>query len=76
MIPVSVECYSGHTYAQEPRVIVWRGFRAPITGVEQTWYAPDGPIFRVLLERGARVDLHYVEQSDEWLLIEHRPVRS
>lgn len=68
MIPVHVECYSGHTYAQEPRVIEWRGFRARIARIEKTWRTPDGPVFRVRLEDEALIDLQYVEKSDEWLL--------
>ncbi|HEY4689699.1 MAG TPA: hypothetical protein VIK33_10335 [Anaerolineae bacterium] len=75
MIPVYVECYSGHTYAQEPRAIVWRGFRALITRVEQMWRTPDGPVFRVRLDDEAVVDLQYLEAGDEWLLIDHlRPL--
>jgi hypothetical protein len=68
MIPVHVECYSGHTYAQEPRAVVWRGFRAAVSHIENTWRTPDGPVFRVRLEGGAVIDLQYVETSDEWLL--------
>ncbi|HKZ83531.1 MAG TPA: hypothetical protein VJ793_07720 [Anaerolineae bacterium] len=68
MISVHVECYSGRTYAQEPRAIVWRGFRVPIAAIENMWRTPDGPLFRVRLDDDAIVDLQYVEASDEWLL--------
>ena len=68
MIPVHVECYSGHTYAQQPRAIIWRGFRAVVARIERAWLTPDGPAFRVRLEDGAVVDLQHVEASDEWLL--------
>ena len=71
MILVHVECYSGHTYAQEPRAIVWRGFRVPIAGIENMWRTPDGPLFRVRLDDDAIVDLQYLEASDEWLLTDH-----
>ncbi len=67
MIPVHVECYSGHTYAQTPRAIVWRGLQV-VSRVEQGWRTPEGPAFRVRLEDGAVVDLQYVEARDEWLL--------
>jgi len=66
--PVHVECYSGHTYAQEPRAIVWHGFRAAISRVDQAWRTPDGPAFRVRLEDDAVVNLQFVESSDRWLL--------
>lgn len=68
MIPVHVECYSGHTYAQEPRAIVWRGFRAAIVRIEFMSRTPEGPVFRVRLDDGALIDLHYVEARDEWLV--------
>ena len=29
MTDLQVECYSGHTYAQEPRAFVWQGRRLP-----------------------------------------------
>ena len=71
MIPVHVECYSGHTYAQEPRAIVWRGFHAVIAHVEHAWRTLDGPAFRVRLAGDAVVELQYVESSDTWLLADH-----
>jgi hypothetical protein len=68
MQPVYVECYSGHTYAQEPRVIIWRGFRAPVSQVKHAWRTPDGPAFRVSLDDGAIVNLHFIEARDQWLI--------
>jgi len=75
MIPVQVECYSGHTYAQEPRAITWRGFRVNVKRVERMWRSPDGPVFRVRLDDDGVVDLQYSEADDRWLLIEYlRPL--
>jgi hypothetical protein len=71
MIPVQVECYSGHAYAQEPRSIVWRGFRVKVLRIEYAWRTPDGPAFRVRIDNDAVVDLQYVESRDEWLLTDH-----
>ncbi len=51
--------------------MVWRGFRAAISRIENTWRTPDGPVFRVRLDSGAIIDLQYVEASDEWLLADH-----
>jgi hypothetical protein len=73
MRPVHVECYSGYTYAQEPRAVVWRGFRVPVARVERAWLTPEGPAFRVHLETGARVVLLYVQARDRWLLAESDP---
>jgi hypothetical protein len=66
-----VECYSGHTYPQEPRVVVWRGRRLPVTHIERRWRTPEGPAFSVETEQGARFDLHYDELEDHWAIQPH-----
>ncbi len=63
-----VECYSGHTYAQEPRALTWAGRRYAVAEVEARWRTPDGPAFRVRTEPGDRFDLHYHEQEARWSL--------
>jgi hypothetical protein len=65
---VQVECYSGHTYAQEPRAVVWQGRRYAVTGVEQRWRTPEGPAFRVRVEPEGMFELHYDEMEDCWSL--------
>ena len=65
---VHVECYSGYTYAQEPRAIVWRGSRVPVLRVVSAWRTPAGPAFRVHLDGGALVELHFDEHRHRWLL--------
>lgn len=62
----AVECYSGHTFAQEPRIVVWEGERYPVTSVERRWRTPEGPAFRVETELGGCFDLLYVEAGDRW----------
>ncbi len=74
MVPVHVECYSGHTYAQEPRVIVWRGFRANVARVESTWRTPEGPGFRVRLDSGVLLNLQFIEASGKWLISDSAPI--
>jgi hypothetical protein len=44
---VEVECYSGYTYAQEPRAIVWHGQRYEVKRIVKRWRTPQGPHFRV-----------------------------
>jgi hypothetical protein len=61
-----VECYSGHTYAQEPRAVVWQGRRSLVTHVEGHWRTPEGPVFRVCLDSGERLELRYSELEDRW----------
>lgn len=63
-----VECYSGHTYAQEPRALTWQGHRYRVVRVEQRWQTPDGPAFRLLMRGGERFELRYHELQDRWLI--------
>jgi len=69
---LTVECYSGHTYAQEPRAFVWQGRRHVVQKVERAWRAPKGPRFRVVTDNGDSYELAYNEQADTWSLI-HAP---
>jgi hypothetical protein len=77
----TVECYSGHTYAQEPRVVVWQGRRYPIIKIEKRWRTPQGPAFQVRTWPGAaptdiqpagsseaEFNLHYHEQEQRWVI--------
>ena len=61
-----VECYSGHTYAQEPRAFVWHGQRHVIQAVERAWRAPEGLHFLVRTEEGRFFELAYDEAEDVW----------
>ena len=72
---VQVECYSGHSYAQEPRAFTWQGQRRVIIAVERAWRAPSGPCFRVRTEDGTYFELAYDEHVDKWGLdvVEGRP---
>ena len=63
----TVECYSGHTYAQEPRAAVTtKGLRCPIVEIRLRWRTPTGPAFRIRTEAGDLFDLHYSEADDRW----------
>jgi hypothetical protein len=64
-----VACYSGHTYAQEPRALKWEGCRYLVAEVEARWRTPDGPAFRVRTAPGQRFDLQYYELRDRWRII-------
>jgi hypothetical protein len=66
--PVAVTCYSGHSYAQEPRAFTWRGERREVTAVERTWRTPAGSHFLVRTSDGARFELAYDERADAWRL--------
>lgn len=63
-----VECYSGYTYAQEPRVVIWQERRFPVTGIERRWQSPDGPAFCVETEPGIPFELHYSNLERGWTI--------
>jgi len=65
-----VECYSGHTYAQEPRAFTWRGRRYVVEAVERVWRTPEGPHFLVKTGEGSTYELVYDEAEDAWSLKE------
>ena len=68
---VSVECYSGHTYAQEPRAFVLDGDRRIVKKVHKRWREPAGPRLQVLADDGATYELAYDEATDRWRLFCH-----
>jgi hypothetical protein len=63
-----VECYSGHTYPQEPRAVVWQGRRFPVVQIERRWRTPEGPAFCVETEPGMPFELRYGELEDIWII--------
>lgn len=63
---MSVECYSGYTYAQEPRAFVWQGVRHVIKQIWRVWREPYGLYFRVETEDGLLCTLVYNEVQDLW----------
>ena len=65
---VSVECYSGHTYAQQPRAFVLGSERRIVKKVHNRWREPAGPRFQVLADDGATYVLAYDEATDRWRL--------
>jgi hypothetical protein len=74
--PIRVECYSGHTYAQEPRAFEWEGRRYQVERVVKRWRTPAGPCFRVEVAGISNlqplisnfVDLTYLESTDQWTM--------
>ena len=76
-----VECFSGHTYAQEPRALVWQGGRYRVARIEGRWRTPEGPAFRVTADPEGVFELLYHELEDCWSIraesndVEELPVR-
>ena len=65
---VTVECYSGYTYAERPVAFVWRGRRYVIGCVLKRWRSPNGHNFRVRIPDGDQFELICYEAKDEWFL--------
>jgi hypothetical protein len=63
-----VHCYSGHTYAQEPRSFMWQGQCHEVAEIERRWREPDGPRFRVRTVNGRRWRLGYDERKASWTI--------
>ena len=63
---LTVECYSGHTYAQEPRAFRWLGRRYEVTEILSAWREPSGPVFKVRTGEASVWRLAYDELSRAW----------
>jgi hypothetical protein len=66
MSEIRVECYSGYTFAQEPRAFEVEGARHFVETIERAWLKPGARCFRVRdLEQHAWV-LIYRENEEVW----------
>jgi hypothetical protein len=65
-VELMVECYSGHTYAQEPRAFTWHGEHRVVQAVERAWRVPEGPHFLVRTREGDFFELTYDEVEHTW----------
>ena len=86
-VTVQIECYSGYTYAQEPRAVVWRGERYEVQRIVKRWRTPAGPAFRVEVAQpksqtsnllspiSGLVDLQYIEIEDQWTTAVHNTIQ-
>lgn len=69
---ISVKCYSGYLYAEEPRSFVWQESELEIESVEKAWQEPGKRLFRVATHDGRLFELCYNEASDRWSAVELR----
>jgi len=67
---LKVNCYSGHTYAEEPRSFLWEGIEYEIQEIEKAWQEPGKRYFRVRTEGNKPFQLCYSEVGKQWSLIE------
>lgn len=66
MARARVECYSGYTYAQEPRALHWQGRRWEVTAILDRWRQPTGPVFIVRSADRRLFRLSYNEGEGVW----------
>ncbi len=67
---LKVNCYSGHTYAEEPRSFQWQGIEYEIEEIERVWQAPGERYFQVRTRDNKLFQLCYNEAKDQWSLTE------
>jgi hypothetical protein len=69
-VEVSVKCYSGYLYAEQPRSFVWHEGELQIESVEEAWLEPDKRLFKVVTLDRRLFELCYNEATDQWFAIE------
>ena len=67
---LKVNCYSGHTYAEEPRSFLWKGIQYKVQETEKAWHEPGKRYFRVCTKDNKLFQLCYIEAEKQWSLIE------
>jgi hypothetical protein len=67
---VSVNCYSGHTYAERPRSLVWEGTEQRVKHILKEWQEPGARLFEICTEDGRLFVLSYNDKYDEWSAFE------
>ena len=65
-----VRCYSGHTYAEEPRSFVWEGVEYEVSAIEKAWLEPGERHFQVRTGDNKLFQLCYNETDNRWSIIE------
>ena len=67
---LKVECYSGHTYAEEPRSFQWQGVGYEVAEIERVWQEPGERHFQVRTRGNKLFKLCYNEIEKQWSLNE------
>lgn len=67
---LSVNCYSGYTYAESPRSFRWEDRQYEIEEIESAWQEPGERCFLVRSGDNKRFKLGYNETGKKWSLVE------
>jgi len=62
----AVKCYSGDSYAQQPRSFFWEGKEYNVSAVIKQGYTPQGKQFLVQTPEGLWFNLEYMIEVDQW----------
>ena len=66
---IAVKCYSGHTYAQEPRSFECDGVEYKIEDIVRAWQEPGERHFLVKTGGNKSFQICYNEANERWSLI-------
>ena len=67
---LTVNCYSGHTYAERPKSFIWQDIEYGIEEIEKEWREPGKRYFQVRTGDNKLFQLCYNETEHNWSLIE------
>jgi len=67
---LSVNCYSGYTYAESPRSFRWEDRQYEVEEIESAWQEPGERYFLVRTRENKRFKLCYNETGKKWSLVE------
>ena len=67
---IKVNCYSGHTYAEEPRSFQWEGVAYEVAAIEKSWQEPGEKHFLVRTKNSKIFKLCYNETQQQWTATE------
>ena len=67
---LTVNCYSGHTYAERPQSFLWQGIEYEVEEIEKDWLEPGNRYFQVRTRDNKVFKLCYNETEKQWSLIE------
>ena len=67
---LTVNCYSGYTYAEEPRSFLWEGIEYEVEEIEKAWQEPEERHFQVRTRENKLFQLCYNKTEKQWSLVE------
>ena len=67
---LKVNCYSGQTYAEQPKSFLWEGIEYEVKEIERAWQEPGERHFQVRTRDNKIFQLCYNETEERWSVIE------